>query len=221
MLFESMHPSWQTALVNQRPLLEEIERSLSQRDELILPQTADIMCAFSTPLSEIRVLIVGQDPYPTPGDATGLAFAINIATDPRRTLPRSLKNIMTEMASDLRFSASNSGDLTRWQSQGVMLLNRTLTVAAGEPGSHSGLGWQKFTDAAVAALDLAKAGDLVAVLWGNHAAELAPCLKQTRIVRSAHPSPLSASRGFFGSKPFSAVNAHLGELGLEPIDWSC
>ena len=221
MLFESMHPTWQGALADQRTLLDDIEGSLRQRDEQILPPAADIMRAFSTPISSVRVLIVGQDPYPTPGDAIGLAFAINLATDPTRRLPRSLKNIMTELASDLGPSVSTSGDLTRWHQQGVMLLNRTLTVAAGAPGSHSKIGWHKFTDAAVDALDSAKAGKLVAVLWGNHAAELAPSLEQARIVRAAHPSPLSASRGFFGSKPFSSVNAHLRELGLEPIDWSC
>ena len=221
MLFESMHPSWQSALADQRPLLGDIERNLRQRDEQILPTTADIMRAFSTTLSSVRVLIVGQDPYPTPGDPIGLAFAVNLATDPRRRLPRSLKNIMTELASDLGPGVSNLGDLSRWQEQGVMLLNRTLTVTAGAPGSHSKIGWHKFTDAAVAALDSAKAGSLVAVLWGNHAAELAPKLEQSRIVRGAHPSPLSASRGFFGTKPFSSVNVHLKELGLEPIDWSC
>lgn len=129
--------------------------------------------------------------------------------------------MMAELASDLGGQATNGGDLARWQAQGIMLLNRTLTVAAGNAGSHADIGWSKFTDAAVAALDSAKAGQLVAVLWGNHARQLEPLLANSRVVRGVHPSPLSAHRGFFGSRPFSTVNSHLFELGIEKIDWSC
>jgi len=221
MLFESMHPTWQAALTSQRSNLQAIEAALVKRDELILPATSDILRAFQTPIEDVRVLIVGQDPYPTPGDAIGLAFAVNLTDKPNRALPRSLKNMMAELASDLGGQATNGGDLARWQAQGVMLLNRTLTVAAGKAGSHADIGWSKFTDAAVAALDSAKAGQLVAVLWGNHAQQLEPLLAKSRVVRGVHPSPLSAHRGFFGSRPFSTVNSHLFELGIEKIDWSC
>lgn len=221
MLFESMHPTWQAALATQRPILDEIEATLASLDGDTMPDTADIMRAFSTAIDDVRVLIVGQDPYPTPGDAIGLAFAIDLTQDPDRKLPRSLKNMMIELASDLGPSVTNSGDLSRWQGQGVMLLNRTLTVSAGQAGSHSKIGWQKFTDAAVAALDAHRGGKLVAVLWGQHAAAVEPSLKLARVVRGAHPSPLSARRGFFGSRPFSRVNEDLRELGVEQIDWSC
>lgn len=221
MLFESMHPTWQTALTSRRTNLEAIEAALAKRDEQILPATPDILRAFQTPIEDVRVLIVGQDPYPTPGDAIGLAFAVSLTDQPKRALPRSLKNVMAELASDLGGQATNGGDLARWQAQGVMLLNRTLTVAAGKAGSHADIGWSKFTDAAVAALDSAKAGQLVAVLWGNHAQQLEPLLANSRVVRGVHPSPLSAHRGFFGSRPFSTVNSHLFELGIEKIDWSC
>lgn len=221
MLFESMHPTWQAALTSQRSNLEAIEAALPKRDVQILPATQDILRAFQTPIEDVRVLIVGQDPYPTPGDAIGLAFAVNLTDQRKRALPRSLKNIMAELASDLGGQATNGGDLARWQAQGVMLLNRTLTVAAGKAGSHADIGWSKFTDAAVAALDSAKAGQLVAVLWGNHAQQLEPLLANSRVVRGVHPSPLSAHRGFFGSRPFSTVNSHLFELGIEQIDWSC
>lgn len=221
MLFESMHPSWQAALAGQQSNLENIEATLALRNEQTLPATPDILRAFSSEIDDVRVLIVGQDPYPTPGDAIGLAFAVNSAGNPSRPLPRSLKNMMAELASDLGDRATNGGDIARWQSQGVMLLNRTLTVAAGKAGSHADIGWSKFTDAAVSTLDSAKAGRLVAVLWGNHAQQLEPLLRNARVVRGVHPSPLSAHRGFFGSRPFSAVNSNLIELGLKPIDWSC
>lgn len=221
MLFESMHPTWQAALESQRSNLESIEAALSIRGEQILPAATDILRAFSTPIDDVRVLIVGQDPYPTPGDAIGLAFAVNLSNQPARALPRSLKNLMAELASDLGDQATQGGDIARWQSQGVMLLNRTLTVAAGKPGSHADLGWSKFTDAAVAALDSTSSGKLVAVLWGKHAQQVEPLLRSARVISGVHPSPLSAHRGFFGSRPFSQVNSQLNELGIEPIDWSC
>jgi uracil-DNA glycosylase len=216
MFFEQMHESWRFALSDQRPLLERIEVDLRPIFSQIAP-TPELVCrAFEMPIDEVRVLLLGQDPYPTAGDAIGLAFAIA----PGRPLPRSLRNIMVELASDIP-SASHSGDLSRWAEQGVLLLNRHLTTGLGSAGSHIGLGWQDFTDAAVRALAQHHGRDLVAVLWGNHARTAQQLLGAAQIVASAHPSPLSAHRGFFGSKPFSQVNQALEKVGREPIDWSC
>ena len=216
MFFEQMHESWQVALAEQRLLLERIELDLRPIFSHISPAPELVCRAFEMPLNEVRVLLLGQDPYPTSGDAVGLAFAIA----PSRSLPRSLRNMMTELASDLP-TASNSGDLTRWAEQGVMLLNRHLTTNLGNAGSHIGLGWQEFTDAAVRALAQHHGRDLVAVLWGNQARTAQQLLGAAQIVASAHPSPLSAHRGFFGSRPFSQVNQALEKVGREPIDWSC
>lgn len=216
MFFEQMHKSWQVALADQRPLLERIEVDLRPIFSQIAP-TPELVCrAFEMPIDEVRVLLLGQDPYPTAGDAIGLAFAIA----PGRALPRSLRNIMAELATDVPV-ASHSGDLSRWTEQGVMLLNRHLTSGLGSAGSHIGLGWQEFTDAAVRTLAQHHGRDLVAVLWGNQARTAQPLLGAAQIVASAHPSPLSAHRGFFGSKPFSQVNQALEKVGREPIDWSC
>jgi uracil-DNA glycosylase len=216
MFFEQMHESWQLALADQRPLLERIELDLRPVFSHIAPAPELVCRAFEMPLDDVRVLLLGQDPYPTEGDAVGLAFAIA----PGRAQPRSLRNIMTELASDLP-NATNSGDLSRWVDQGVMLLNRHLTTNLGSAGSHIGLGWQEFTDAAVRALAQHHGRDLVAVLWGNQARTAQQLLGAAQIVASAHPSPLSAHRGFFGSRPFSQVNQALEKVGREPIDWSC
>ena len=216
MFFEQMHKSWQVALADQRPLLERIEVDLRPIFSQIAPAPELVCRAFEMPIDEVRVLLLGQDPYPTDGDAVGLAFAIA----PGRALPRSLRNIMTELASDVP-AATHTGDLSRWSEQGVMLLNRHLTTGLGSAGSHIGLGWQEFTDAAVRALAQHHGRDLVAVLWGNQARTAQPLLGAAQIVASAHPSPLSAHRGFFGSKPFSQVNQALEKVGREPIDWSC
>lgn len=216
MFFEQMHESWRVALADQRALLERIEVDLRPIFSQIAP-TPELVCrAFEMPIDEVRVLLLGQDPYPTPGDAVGLAFAIA----PGRPLPRSLRNIMVELGNDIP-TASNSGDLSRWAEQGVLLLNRHLTTGLGSAGSHIGLGWQDFTDAAVRALAQHHGRDLVAVLWGNQACTALPLLGAAQIVTSAHPSPLSAHRGFFGSRPFSQVNQALEKVGREPIDWSC
>lgn len=216
MFFEQMHESWRVALADQRALLERIEVDLRPIFSQIAP-TPELVCrAFEMPIDEVRVLLLGQDPYPTPGDAVGLAFAIA----PARPLPRSLRNIMVELASDIP-TASHSGDLSRWAEQGVLLLNRHLTTGLGSAGSHIGLGWQDFTDAAVRALAQHHGRDLVAVLWGNQARTAQPLLGAAQVVASAHPSPLSAHRGFFGSRPFSQVNQALEKAGREPIDWSC
>lgn len=178
-----------------------------------LPASADILRAYRTPLAEVRVLVVGQDPYPTPGDPVGLAFSVA----PGRRVPRSLENIARELAADTGERLAG-GDLSGWADQGVMLLNRVLTVAPGAPGSHRGRGWEDITGSTIDAL-AARGGPLVAILWGRDAQALAPSLRETPRVESAHPSPLSASRGFFGSRPFSRANALLAAQGGAPIRW--
>ncbi|MFV0285912.1 MAG: uracil-DNA glycosylase, partial [Demequina sp.] len=170
--------------------------------------------AFATPLSDVRVLIVGQDPYPTPGDAVGLSFSVAAGHRP----PPSLRNIAKELADDTG-ELLGSGDLSAWEAQGVLLLNRVLTVAPGEAGSHHGHGWEQITARAIEAL-VERGGPLVAVLWGKPAQTLSPLLSGVPIVASAHPSPLSARRGFLGSRPFSQVNRLLEEQGATPIEWA-
>jgi uracil-DNA glycosylase len=180
-----------------------------------LPVEEDVMRAFSVPLADVRVLIVGQDPYPTPGHPIGLAFAVERSVRP---LPRSLQNIYRELHDDLDIAPAEHGDLSNWAAHGVLLLNRVLTVQAGVAGSHRGAGWEAVTDAAITAL-VARRGPLVAILWGRDAARLAPLLVDVPTISSAHPSPLSARRGFFGSRPFSRANEALSAQGASPIDW--
>jgi len=181
-----------------------------------LPAGDVVLRAFTQPFADVRVLVIGQDPYPTPGHPIGLSFAV----DPHvRPVPRSLANIYRELHDDLGVTPPQHGDLRAWSSQGVLLLNRVLTVEAGAAGSHRGKGWEAVTDQAVRAL-VARGTPLVAVLWGAQAASVRPLLGDTPVVASAHPSPLSASRGFFGSRPFSQVNALLREQGAEPVDWT-
>jgi uracil-DNA glycosylase len=180
-----------------------------------LPDGDRVLRAFQRPLDEVRVLIVGQDPYPTPGHPIGLSFAVDRSVRP---LPRSLANIYRELSDDLGVPPAPHGDLSAWSEQGVMLLNRVLTVAPGAPGSHRRWGWEAVTEHAIRTL-VARDRPLVAVLWGRDAAGLAPMLGRTPQVTSAHPSPLSASRGFFGSRPFSKVNALLQQQGADPVDW--
>jgi len=180
-----------------------------------LPAGGDVLRAFQRPLADVRVLITGQDPYPTPGHPIGLSFAV----DPQvRPLPRSLANIYKERESDLGIPPAPHGDLTAWSDQGVLLLNRVLTVQPGNAASHRGWGWEAVTELAIRTL-VARDQPLVAILWGRDAANLQPMLGDTPVIASAHPSPLSASRGFFGSKPFSRANALLEELGADPVDW--
>ena len=170
-------------------------------------------------MDKVKVLIVGQDPYPTPGDAVGLAFSVEKGSK----IPPSLQNIYKEMKEDIG-SCPKDGDLSFWTSQGVMLLNRCLTVREGMPRSHRAKGWEEVTDLAIRALVREKTKEgktkLVAILWGNDARSLAPELGSAKIIESAHPSPLSCHRGFFGSRPFSRANAALEEMGLDPINWS-
>lgn len=180
-----------------------------------LPAGQNVLRAFQRPLADVKVLITGQDPYPTPGHPIGLSFAV----DPHvRPLPRSLANIYKERESDLGIPPAPHGDLTAWSDQGVLLLNRVLTVQPGNAASHRGWGWEAVTELAIRTL-VARDQPLVAILWGRDAANLQPMLGSTPVIASAHPSPLSASRGFFGSKPFSRANALLEGLGADPVDW--
>ena len=181
-----------------------------------LPAPAAVLRAFEQPLDDVRVLVVGQDPYPTPMHPVGLAFAVDAAVSP---LPRSLRNIYTELVADVGVDEPPSGDLSPWAERGVLLLNRVLTVEPGSAGSHRGRGWEALTDHAVHVL-VQRRRPLVAVLWGRQAQALRPLLDGVPVVESAHPSPLSASRGFFGSRPFSRVNALLEAQGEAAVDWS-
>jgi len=182
-----------------------------------LPAGANVLRAFTFPFDQVRVLIVGQDPYPTPGHAVGLSFSV--AADVR-PLPRSLENIFSEYGKDLGYPSPATGDLTPWSERGVMLLNRVLTVRPGNPASHRGKGWEAVTECAIRAL-VAREQPLVAVLWGRDASTLKPMLDGADCVaiESPHPSPLSASRGFFGSRPFSRANELLEKMGADPVDW--
>jgi uracil-DNA glycosylase len=217
MFFEQMHPSWQAALASQRDLLDRIEAQMLG-DAQITPPAGQVMRAFELPIEQVRVLIVGQDPYPTPGHAIGLSFAVAPEVTP---LPRSLQNIMRELRDDLGKSVSNGGDLQLWASRGVMLLNRHLSTSSGESAAHFDAGWVQFTDAAIRALNRARGNKLVAILWGNEAISLRALLPDSQVLTSPHPSPLSARKGFFGSKPFSRANEALRFVGEAEIDWSC
>jgi uracil-DNA glycosylase len=181
-----------------------------------LPAGDRILRAFASPLADVRVLIVGQDPYPTPGHPVGLCFSV--APDVR-PIPKSLVNIYKELQTDVGVEPPANGDLTPWTDQGVLLLNRVLTVRPGTPGSHRGRGWEQVTECAIEAL-AKRGGPMAAILWGRDAQSLAPMLGATPIIASVHPSPLSASGGFFGSKPFSRANTILESLGAPPVDWS-
>ena len=210
---------WADALAPVEPRITGLGRFL--RAELAagrgyLPAGEHILRAFQRPLSGVRVLIVGQDPYPTPGHPVGLSFAV--ARDVR-PLPRSLANIYLELRNDVGVCPPEHGDLSAWADQGVMLLNRVLTVRPGEPASHRGRGWEEVTDVAIATL-AARGGPLAAILWGRDAETLRPMLGAVPWVASAHPSPLSAARGFFGSRPFSRVNRLLADQGAPPVDWA-
>jgi uracil-DNA glycosylase len=185
-----------------------------------LPAGDNVLRAFKQPFADVRVLIVGQDPYPTPGHPVGLSFSV--APEVRR-LPPSLVNIFTEYSADLGYPPPSNGDLSPWSERGVLLLNRVLTVQPGKPGSHRGKGWEQVTEQAIRAL-AARQGPLVAILWGRDARTLVPLLARADGLRvpsieSAHPSPYSANSGFFGSRPFSRANRLLEQQGGEPVDW--
>jgi uracil-DNA glycosylase len=211
-------PDWAEALApvdGQITAMGEFLRAEVRAGHTYLPHGDHVLRAFSRPLADVRVLVVGQDPYPTPGHAVGLSFSV--APDVR-PLPRSLVNIYKELGDDLGCPPPSNGDLTPWFEQGVMLLNRCLTVRPGEPASHRGRGWEAVTERAIEVL-AARGGPLAAVLWGRDAQGLKPVLGAVPWVESAHPSPLSASRGFFGSRPFSRVNTLLEKQGGSPVDW--
>ncbi|GIG38847.1 uracil-DNA glycosylase [Cellulomonas phragmiteti] len=217
-LADLVAPDWAAALAPAEQSLRDAGRFL--RDEVAagrqyLPASDAILRAFHRPLADVRVLVVGQDPYPTPGHPMGLSFSVQPDVRP---LPRSLHNIFRELVEDVGVPRPTCGDLTPWADQGVMMLNRVLTVRPGAPASHRGKGWEQVTDRAIAAL-VERGGPLVAVLWGRDAQSLRPALGDVPVVASAHPSPLSASRGFFGSRPFSQVDALLREQGAAPVDW--
>ncbi len=180
-----------------------------------LPAPDRVLAAFARPFDDVRVLLVGQDPYPTPGHPVGLCFSVAPEV---RALPPSLRNIFRELCDDVGAAPPRSGDLTPWADQGVLLLNRVLTVRPGAPASHRGKGWEAVTEQAIRAL-VARNRPLVAVLWGSDARTLRPLLTGVPTVESPHPSPLSADRGFFGSRPFSRTNALLAGLGAPPVDW--
>ena len=219
-LSELVDDGWARALA---PVTEQISgMGAFLRAELAagrhyLPPGPDVLRAFTFPFEQVRVLIVGQDPYPTPGHPVGLSFSVAPGVTP---LPRSLANIFTEYSADLGYPRPANGDLTPWAGRGVMLLNRVLTVRPGSPASHRGKGWEAVTECAIRAL-AAREAPLVAILWGRDAATLTPMLADSgcAAIESPHPSPLSASRGFFGSRPFSRANALLSGMGADPIDW--
>lgn len=211
-----LHPDWQALLQDQKELLATIEQRFDA-DPKAIPAKQNLLRAFAYPPSHYRVLIVGQDPYPNPAHAVGLAFAVPKGTAP---LPPTLGNIFKELRSDLGVQMVQQGDIEPWLDRGVMLLNRHLSTQADNSAAHLSFGWAEFTDAAIKALQSARGPQLVAILWGKQAQELAPLLIRSKVISSAHPSPLSSYRGFFGSKPFSTCNKLLLELGLDPIDWS-
>jgi uracil-DNA glycosylase len=218
-LAEIVDPGWAQALAPVEPqfaAMGEFLRAEIAAGRTYLPAGEHILRAFTRPFADVRVLIVGQDPYPTPGHSIGLAFAVERALRP---LPRSLANIYRELHDDLGLPVPQHGDLSSWSAQGVMLLNRVLTVQPGTPGTHRGKGWEAVTELAIRAL-VAREAPLVAILWGRDAASLRPLLGATPVIQSAHPSPLSASRGFFGSKPFSRANKLLADQGAPAVDWS-
>lgn len=217
-LDQLIDPGWAAALAPVEPQIRaagDFLRAELAAGRTYLPAGDAVLRAFTRPLDQVRVLVVGQDPYPTPGHPMGLSFSVQPDVRP---LPRSLDNIFRELVDDLGVPRPTCGDLSPWADRGVMLLNRVLTVRAGTPASHRGKGWEAVTDRAIAAL-VERGGPLVAVLWGRDAQTLAPALGEVPIVRSAHPSPLSAHGGFFGSRPFSRVNELLVAQGAQAIDW--
>ncbi|WP_079032040.1 uracil-DNA glycosylase [Streptomyces specialis] len=218
-LNEIVEAGWASALA---PVADRITamgaflRSEIAAGRTYLPAGQHVLRAFQQPFDEVKVLIVGQDPYPTPGHAVGLSFSVAPEVNP---LPGSLENIFRELTADLGLPRPSTGDLTPWTGQGVLLLNRALTTAPRRPAAHRGKGWEEVTEQAIRAL-AARGKPLVAILWGRDARGLRPVLGRVPAVESAHPSPMSADRGFFGSRPFSRANALLLEQGAAPVDWT-
>jgi uracil-DNA glycosylase len=218
-LAQLIDPGWAAALEPVAPQIARMGdflRAEAAAGRPYLPADDRVLRAFEAPLADVKVLIVGQDPYPTPGHPVGLSFSVDPSVRP---VPRSLQNIYKELHSDLGIPTPADGDLTPWTRQGVMLLNRVLTVGVGVSASHRGRGWEPVTEHAIRAL-VDRGGPLVAILWGRDAGTLRSLLGSTPIIASAHPSPLSASAGFFGSRPFSRANELLVAAGAMPVDWS-
>jgi len=218
-LSDLMDPGWARVLApaeGQIRTMGEFLRAEATAGRPYCPPGGKVLRAFQDPFEDVRVLILGQDPYPTPGHAMGLAFSVHHDVRP---LPPSLVNIFKELVADLGVPTPAHGDLSAWSRQGVLLLNTSLSVRANLAGSHRGRGWESVTALAVDAL-VARGGPLVAVLWGRDAQSVRPALGNTPVIESPHPSPLSAHRGFFGSRPFSRVNEHLAALGAQPVDWA-
>jgi uracil-DNA glycosylase len=217
-LTELLDPGWAAALEPVAGRIAELGAFLRAEvadGRSYLPAGENVLRAFTQPLDSVRVLIVGQDPYPTPGHPVGLSFSVAPQVRP---LPRSLQNIFRELVSDVGVPMPTSGDLSPWTERGVLLLNRVLTVRPGAAGSHRGKGWEQVTDQAIRAL-VARDRPLVAILWGRDAQNLRPLLGDVPRIESVHPSPLSADRGFFGSRPFSRANELLVGMGAEPVKW--
>ncbi len=217
-LEELVGPGWAEALDPVRDRIAamgEWLRAEQAAGRPFLPAGDRVLAAFGAPFERVRVLVVGQDPYPTPGHPIGLCFAVAPHVKP---LPRSLQNIFREYCDDLGNPMPSTGDLSPWVDQGVLLLNRVLTVRPGSPASHRGKGWEHVTARAITAL-VERGGPMVAILWGRDARNLKPHLGDVPVVESSHPSPMSADRGFFGSRPFSRTNELLVEQGADPIDW--
>ncbi len=217
-LSEIMDPGWAAALqpvAGRIAAMGEFLRAEAAAGRPYLPPGDHVLRAFAAPLADVRVLVVGQDPYPTPGHAVGLSFSVGADVRP---LPPSLRNIFKEYAEDLGFPVPSTGDLSPWADRGVLLLNRALTVQPGQPNAHRGRGWEAVTEQAIRAL-VARGTPLVAILWGRQAQTLKPLLDGVPCVESAHPSPLSARNGFFGSRPFSRTNALLAGCGADGVDW--
>jgi uracil-DNA glycosylase len=210
-LFSQLHIDWQIALAALRPAIEAIDMQLVGQE--ISPSYERVMRALSTPIDSIRVVIVGQDPYPNPAHANGLAFSVEKNVSP---LPASLKNIYKELVSDCDIDYPANGDLTPWAEQGVLLLNRMLSTQVNQSLSHSSIGWKVITDEVAHILGAKR---VIAVLWGMNAQELAHYFPRELTISGVHPSPLSAYRGFFGSQPFSQVNALLAKQGHSAIHW--
>ena len=214
----AIDPGWALALAPVSTEIDAMAGFLSAETAAgrpWLPPADTVFRAFKDPFDAVSVLILGQDPYPTPGHPIGLAFAVERDVRP---LPRSLRNIAAELRDDVGVTAAD-GDLSAWSDQGVLLLNRVLTVQAGAAGSHRRRGWESVTEQAIRTL-VARRRPLVAILWGKDAGQARPLLGDTPVIESAHPSPLSARRGFFGSRPFSRANGYLAVAGAAPVDWS-
>ena len=215
---ETVEAGWAQALApvaDRITAMGEFLRAEVAAGRRYLPAGENVLRAFNQPFHQVRVLIVGQDPYPTPGHPVGLSFSVAPEVRP---LPPSLVNIFREYGDDLGFPPPSNGDLSPWAERGVLLLNRVLTVAPGQPGSHRGKGWEEVTEQAIVAL-AGRGEPMVAILWGRNARNLRPLLGSVPCIESAHPSPMSAAGGFFGSRPFSRTNTLLAQQGADPVDW--